>query len=162
MRFAPESQLIFENHLSERLFRRVRYAHGDIFHPHPIGNLLRLALQRHGWPSTSLSHYLYVHPAHAVAPSGSQSFHRRFLYRESSRVALVFVLELFAVGHFLQRVDASQKAVALRFNHCAYPRHFRDIDSHSYDHMAPYVADVAKRNSSVRPTLLLAIILIRL
>src|SRR6266404_5029565 len=127
--------LSFKNHLRNRLLRRMRNAHRDILHSQRISNLPRFAPQRQTRTAAPLTHHFHVHPPPAAAPARPQGLHRRLFHRKPPRIPLIFVPELLAIRHLVQREHAPQKSLPLRFNHFLNPRHFRHIDSHANDHL---------------------------
>src|SRR5208283_3012868 len=129
--------LILENDLRERLVRCMRDAHRDTLHAQRLGNFFRFALQRQCGPSTFHPHHLHVHPAHPAAPAGPQRLHGRFFHGEAPRIPFIFVLELFAVRHFVWRVHAPQKPFPLRLNHFLDALHFRHVNAQPNDHRSP-------------------------
>ena len=83
-------------------------SHGDILYAESFGNLFRFALQRQvGRPpftrttstSTQWTPWLQPVPSAFIAAS---------FIREAAGIALIFVLELLAVGHFIRCVHAAQ------------------------------------------------------
>ena len=125
--------LTFENHLGQRLGRCVRDAQRNVLHAELSRNFSRLAVKRQSRPPAGFPHDFQICPTNAAPPARPQRLHRRLLRRESPRVALVFVFELFAVFALLFRIYAPEKNLTVALDGALYAVHLGNVHAHSDD-----------------------------
>src|SRR2546423_3626789 len=107
---------------------------GVFFPPGPLGDLARLSEESHGGPSAFFSYDFEVLPAHAAAPAGSQSFHRRFFGSESPRVSFELIFESFAVFSFRAGENTPQERIAAAPYRRLEAVHLGNVHTQTYNH----------------------------
>src|SRR5882762_7376270 len=111
-------------------------AQRDILHSQLHRNFPRLTRQRQRRPPALLPHHFQIHPPHPAPPPRPQRLHRRLFRCKPSRIPLILILELLAIGSLLRRINPLQKYLPMPLNGPLNPSHLRNVHAHPYDQMA--------------------------
>ena len=124
----------FENHLRNRLLGSVRERKRHIRRSQPCGKLGCLAVESDRGPASRLARNFNVAPAHAMVPSGTESFHAGFLGGEAGSVAFHTIGFRVAIADLTFGKDAMEETVAVAGQGLRDSRNLGNVDPGADNH----------------------------
>jgi CDP-diacylglycerol--glycerol-3-phosphate 3-phosphatidyltransferase len=137
-----EVALALENHEGHPVLSSVRHRQVRTLDSRGRRDFSGAAVECQRGPARGQVGHFEVAKRDALAPARSNSFHARFLGRETRGVALVAVGLGFDISDFARRENAIEESRAVALNRRANARHFAQVHSGAEDHSPPAVVTV--------------------
>src|SRR5258708_37372195 len=131
---AESRQLIFQNHVGQRLLGSVCYRERDVLRAELGRDGRRLTVELNGGTLPFRTHHFDISTPDAATPSRTQRLHPGFLGGEPRGIAFKPGSFSIAVTDFAVGADATKKAVAEPLDAFADARNFGDVNPGTENH----------------------------